>query len=152
MCKIGDNLSDVAEKAGVTIPYQCRKGECGTCEVSVNNQWIKTCQTQIPYVENGASFVVKVSDRKKKSAAFFSPRSLAEGFFNNAAGMVGLVVEGAKSDDEFKKRMDAQGGQGVQGERRAEPQRPPKRRNENRQAVLKRNRNDGARTNGGAGY
>lgn len=43
--------------------------------------------------------------RSKPSSGFFSAQSIADGFTNNVLGMVGLVVEGAKSDEDFDLRM-----------------------------------------------
>lgn len=102
----GSSLSEVAEAAGVDIPYKCRKGECGTCMVNMNGKWTKACQTSIP---PGTSIQISIKPAlekpKKESAAFFSPKSLADGFMNNALGLVGFVGKGIKADDEFKARM-----------------------------------------------
>lgn len=45
---------------------------------------------------------VAADKQSKQSAGFFTPQSIADGFTNNVLGMVGLVVEGAKSGDDFK--------------------------------------------------
>jgi ferredoxin len=99
--KIGDELSDVAKNANIEIQYKCKKGECGTCEVNVQGKWIKACQTKITSNE---PLKITVKEYKKKPA-FFSPQSLADGFNNNVLGMVGLVTEGIKVDDEYQARM-----------------------------------------------
>ena len=100
-------------------------------------------------------FVNSASEEVKQASPLISQFLTEEGnsaMFAYSSAVCFVCMKKYADTIEFKKRMDAQGGQGGQGERRAaEPQRPPKRRNENRQAVLKRNRNDGARTNG-AGY
>jgi ferredoxin len=110
---VGQPLSEVAEAAGVEILYKCLKGECGTCQVNVNGKWIKACQTVVPSVSRGENFKVTLRPVKKaavveekKKPAFFSPKSLADGFANNVMGMVGFVQVGAKVDDEFQLRME----------------------------------------------
>lgn len=39
------------------------------------------------------------------ASGFFSVQSFQDGFVNNALGMVGLVTEGAKEDENFDHRM-----------------------------------------------
>ena len=58
----------------------------GTCEVRVDGKWIKTCQTVIPDLK-GEVYNVQTQEIEAAKAAFFSPKSLADGFFNNVAGM-----------------------------------------------------------------
>ena len=41
---IGDDISEVALVNEVEIPYQCRKGECGTCLINMDGKWVKACQ------------------------------------------------------------------------------------------------------------
>ena len=41
---IGDDISEVALANEVDIPYQCRKGECGTCLINMDGKWVKACQ------------------------------------------------------------------------------------------------------------
>ena len=36
----------VAAQSGQYIKYQCKKGQCGTCEVRVDGKWIRTCVSQ----------------------------------------------------------------------------------------------------------
>lgn len=110
---VGQQLSEVAEAANVEINYKCRQGECGTCQVNVNGKWVKACQTVIPSVSRGENLkvtlrpvVVKKEVVEEKKPAFFSPKSLADGFANNVMGMVGFVQVGAKVDDEFQLRME----------------------------------------------
>ena len=88
------------------IAYQCRKGECGTCKVNMNGKWVKTCQTRIPAMASNEELVVIVKKIKKKPAKFFSPKSFAEGVFNNGLGVVGFIARGATSGKEFSERMD----------------------------------------------
>ncbi len=45
---IGDEISEVALANEVEIPYQCRKGECGTCLINMDGKWVKACQVT-PY-------------------------------------------------------------------------------------------------------
>jgi len=105
-----DKLSDVAEKAQVTIPYKCRKGECGTCEVRVAGKWIRACQSTVADVraispdQSNLSITVRPATIKKPSK-FFSPRSFAEGVYNNGLGVVGFVWRGIREDKKFDERM-----------------------------------------------
>ena len=99
---IGQSLSEVAKNANVEIQYKCKKGECGTCEVNIGGKWIKACQTTIT---SNDALTITIREPIKKKPAFFSPQSLADGFNNNVLGMVGLVTEGIKVDDEYQARM-----------------------------------------------
>lgn len=99
---IGEKLSDVAKNAKVEIQYKCKKGECGTCEVNIGGKWVKACQTTIT---SNDPLQITIREPIKKKPAFFSPQSLADGFNNNVLGMVGLVTEGIKVDDEYQARM-----------------------------------------------
>ena len=85
--EVGEELSEVAEKAKIPIGYVCRKGECGTCEVNINGRWEKACQTQIRNLDVGED-KLKITVKKvtKKPSKFFSPMSFAEGVFNNGLG------------------------------------------------------------------
>ena len=78
MAMAGQPLGDVAAQAGQYIKYKCRKGECGTCEVRVNGQWIRTCTATVPFVEKGEKYSVFVrpsmAPKTKKSSSFFSFR------------------------------------------------------------------------------
>mmetsp|Transcript_27494 Transcript_27494/g.27715 ORF Transcript_27494/g.27715 Transcript_27494/m.27715 type:complete len:124 (-) Transcript_27494:239-610(-) len=41
----GDLLETVAKKAGVYIPFKCKQGRCGSCEVRLNGRvTAKVCQ------------------------------------------------------------------------------------------------------------
>ena len=104
--KVGTPLSDIAESAGVEIKYKCRKGECGTCEVNIDGKWVKTCQTALsrPSVGNTLKITVKPV-ASKEPAKFFSPKSFADGFVNNALGMVGFAKAVIEADEEFNARM-----------------------------------------------
>ena len=111
MAQVGQPLSAVAAQAGQAIRYKCRKGECGTCEVRVDGQWVRTCVTTIPYMAPGTEYKVHVRPsmaKVKKSSRFFSFRSFIAGFRNNLLGMVGFVRDGRKSGDAFKHRIDSE--------------------------------------------
>ena len=41
-----DMTWQVAAQSGQYIKYQCKKGQCGTCEVRVDGKWIRTCVSQ----------------------------------------------------------------------------------------------------------
>jgi len=56
MAIVGQPLGDVAAQAGQFIKYQCRKGECGTCAVRVDGQWIRTCSVKVPHVPKGETY------------------------------------------------------------------------------------------------
>ncbi|GMH77220.1 hypothetical protein TrRE_jg3142 [Triparma retinervis] len=102
----GQGLSEVATQADQFIKYKCKKGECGTCEVLVDGQWVRSCVTKIPAGVEEYNVQVRPSMVKsKKASGFFSVQSFRDGFVNNALGMVGLVTEGAKEDDNFDHRM-----------------------------------------------
>lgn len=116
MAMVGQPLGDVASQAGQYIKYKCRKGECGTCEVRVNGNWIRTCTATVPYVDaaKGEKFSVYVRPgmvpKGKKSSRFFSFKSFIAGAKNNIIGMVGFVREGRKSKDAFQERMSIEDG------------------------------------------
>ena len=111
MAQVGQPLSAVAAQAGQAIKYKCRKGECGTCEVRVNGQWLRTCVSTVPYMDKGDEFKVFVRPsmaKVKKSTRFFSFTSFIAGFRNNLLGMLGFVRDGRKSGGAFKDRIDAE--------------------------------------------
>mmetsp|Transcript_55891 Transcript_55891/g.112028 ORF Transcript_55891/g.112028 Transcript_55891/m.112028 type:complete len:192 (+) Transcript_55891:84-659(+) len=100
----GQPLSELASQNGVFIRYQCKKGECGTCEVMQDGKWIRTCVTKVT-----APMEIKIRPGKveaKKASGFFSPQSFLDGFTANVLGMKGLVTEGAKEEDNFSVRME----------------------------------------------
>mmetsp|Transcript_31128 Transcript_31128/g.54705 ORF Transcript_31128/g.54705 Transcript_31128/m.54705 type:complete len:744 (-) Transcript_31128:239-2470(-) len=110
MARVGQPLSDVATQADVFIKYKCKKGECGTCAVNVGGKWVQACQTKIPSVPSGEVFGVTIrpvseAKQKKEKARFFSPKSLVEGFSNNALGMVGFAKECVGATPDFDVRM-----------------------------------------------
>lgn len=100
----GQPLSEVASQAGQYIKYKCGKGECGTCAVLVDGQWLKSC---VAKVQQPMTITVKASmvAPSKKSSKFFSVKSFVSGFWNNLLGMVGFVRSGARSSNAFKERM-----------------------------------------------
>eukprot|EP00277_Geminigera_cryophila_P000834 CAMPEP_0179427970 /NCGR_PEP_ID=MMETSP0799-20121207/13772_1 /TAXON_ID=46947 /ORGANISM="Geminigera cryophila, Strain CCMP2564" /LENGTH=234 /DNA_ID=CAMNT_0021203257 /DNA_START=10 /DNA_END=714 /DNA_ORIENTATION=+ len=105
----GQPLSDVATQANAFIPYKCKKGECGTCDVLINGKWVHACQTTIPSMAKGEVFQVNIREGKvqaKKASGFFSAQSFVDGFTNNALGVVGFVNEGIKEEDNFNVRME----------------------------------------------
>jgi ferredoxin len=111
MARVGQPLSEVAAGADQFIRYKCRKGECKTCVVKINNKWVSACQTKIPPMASGESFNVGLRNVdpnkvKKESATFFSPKSIWDGFFNNALGMVGFARDGLAGEEDFQDRME----------------------------------------------
>ena len=108
---VGQPLSEVASQCGQYIKYQCRKGECGTCEVRINGQWTRTCVTKVPHVAQGETFAVHVRGsmvKTAKSSRFYSFKSIIAGAKNNLLGMVGFVREGRRSSSSFKHRIDSE--------------------------------------------
>ena len=104
----GQPLAAVAMAAGQVVRYQCRKGECGTCEVHANGQAVRTCQTVVPALAAGEAYVVEVpllKSKTKKASRFFSIKSFFAGFKNNLLGMVGFVRAGRKEKEAFNDRM-----------------------------------------------
>lgn len=114
MATVGQPLSAVAAQAGQFIKYKCRKGECGTCAVRVDGQWIRTCSVTVPHLPDGEAYQVFVRPtmvKGKKSSRFFSVRSFFDGFKNNILGMVGFVKEGPlsrKGRENFNQRISAE--------------------------------------------
>ncbi|CAL1151687.1 unnamed protein product, partial [Cladocopium goreaui] len=111
MARAGQPLSEVASQADVFIRYKCKKGKCKTCSVNINGKWVCACQTKIPPQAAGERFEVKVrpvSDDHKtqEKAAFFTPKSFADGVVNNGLGVVGFVKEAFGADPDFKARME----------------------------------------------
>ena len=45
---VGQPVKTVASAARVKIPYNCQKGDCGTCVVVMNGKKVKACQMSIP--------------------------------------------------------------------------------------------------------
>lgn len=44
----GTSLEQVARGARVNIPFNCKNGKCGTCEVLLDgSRVVKTCQTKV---------------------------------------------------------------------------------------------------------
>ena len=106
----GQPLSEVASQADQFIKYKCGKGECGTCEVLIDGQWVRSCVTKVPSdLGPGKGYTVSVRESmvpaSKKAAGFFSFESVTAGFQNNVLGMVGLVDSGSKEEDNFKHRI-----------------------------------------------
>ena len=44
----GQKISMVANAARVPIKYNCKAGDCGTCEVNVDGKIVKACQGVLP--------------------------------------------------------------------------------------------------------
>jgi hypothetical protein len=55
----GEALRTIASQAGVSIKYSCKKGECRTCEVTLNGKTVKACQSYLP----GGSVKVVIPDK-----------------------------------------------------------------------------------------
>ena len=48
----GQKISMVANAARVPIKYNCKAGDCGTCEVNLDGKIVKACQAVIPDKKN----------------------------------------------------------------------------------------------------
>jgi ferredoxin len=44
----GQKISQVANSARVPIKYNCKAGDCGTCEVNIDGKIVKACQAVLP--------------------------------------------------------------------------------------------------------
>lgn len=44
----GQKISMVANAARVPIKYNCKAGDCGTCEVNLDGKIVKACQAVLP--------------------------------------------------------------------------------------------------------
>lgn len=109
MALVGQPLSAVAAQAGQPIRYGCKKGECGTCQVKCNGEWVKPCVAKIPVVAEGEQYVLEVRAVKNKSVSsgkFFSFRSFIMGFVNNLLGMVGFVKQRRVAKKNWEERQD----------------------------------------------
>ena len=93
MARAGQPLSEVATQANVFIRYKCKQGKCKTCSVNIGGKWVCACQTKIPAQAPGQNFEVRVrkvkDDKKHETAAFFTPKSFADGVYNNGLGVIG---------------------------------------------------------------
>ena len=107
---VGAALPEVFAQNNININYKCKKGECGTCEVKIDGQWVRTCQAVVEPLPVGKTDPPQILIKKfrKKPAKFFSPKSFAEGVFNNGLGVVGFVKEGLKSKNDFDNRMNVE--------------------------------------------
>ena len=45
---VGQKVSVVAAQARVKISYNCKAGDCGTCNIKMNGRTVKACQQVIP--------------------------------------------------------------------------------------------------------
>ena len=48
----GQKISMVANAARVPIKYNCKAGDCGTCEVNLDGRIVKACQATLPDKKN----------------------------------------------------------------------------------------------------
>uniref|UniRef100_A0A7S3NPX4 2Fe-2S ferredoxin-type domain-containing protein n=1 Tax=Aureoumbra lagunensis TaxID=44058 RepID=A0A7S3NPX4_9STRA len=44
----GSNLGAACSKLGIKVPYNCKKGDCGTCSVSVGGKILRACTAKVP--------------------------------------------------------------------------------------------------------
>eukprot|EP00281_Chroomonas_sp_CCMP1168_P025537 CAMPEP_0206229010 /NCGR_PEP_ID=MMETSP0047_2-20121206/9468_1 /ASSEMBLY_ACC=CAM_ASM_000192 /TAXON_ID=195065 /ORGANISM="Chroomonas mesostigmatica_cf, Strain CCMP1168" /LENGTH=233 /DNA_ID=CAMNT_0053652279 /DNA_START=316 /DNA_END=1018 /DNA_ORIENTATION=+ len=111
MAIVNQPLSEVAAQAGQMIKYKCKKGECGTCEVRIDGQWVRTCVAKVPNIEEGKQLDVFVRESMaeiKMSSSFFSRSSFISGFQNNFWGMVGFFTQAFKGKKNFEDRISAE--------------------------------------------
>ena len=115
MAIVGQPLSAVAAQAGQPIRYDCKKGECGTCQVKCvagpdgEIKWIRPCVAKVPQLAEGEKFLLQVKATKTQavsSGKFFSIRSFIMGFVNNLLGMVGFVKQRRAAKQNYRDRME----------------------------------------------
>lgn len=53
-------LAQVASLAKVTIPYKCKKGDCGTCTVNFEGRNIKACQNALPAIGKEKKYTITI--------------------------------------------------------------------------------------------
>jgi hypothetical protein len=109
MAIVGQPISEVAAQAAQYIKYKCKKGQCGTCHVSINGKWIPSCISKIPPVKPGEKYTITVRESMvgptEKSSRFFSLRSFYKGFKNNLMGMGGFVRGRRAAKENWQDRM-----------------------------------------------
>ena len=44
----GTSMLEACKKLGLKVPLDCRKGDCGTCTVTVGGQKIRACVGKVP--------------------------------------------------------------------------------------------------------
>ncbi|KAJ8609234.1 hypothetical protein CTAYLR_008059 [Chrysophaeum taylorii] len=44
----GSSLMAACNKLGLRVPTNCKKGECGTCTVSVGGKLLRACTAKVP--------------------------------------------------------------------------------------------------------
>ena len=54
----GQKVSMVAQSAGISIKYSCKKGDCGTCMIGFNGKQVKACQSSFPPTGNVKRFTI----------------------------------------------------------------------------------------------
>jgi len=59
----GQKLSLIAQAGGVPIKYNCKKGECRTCEVNFNGKIVKACQASLPMSFSSPKITVQVPQK-----------------------------------------------------------------------------------------
>jgi hypothetical protein len=109
MAIVGQPISEVAAQAAQYIKYKCRKGQCGTCEVSIDGKWVRSCVAKIPVLKPGEKYSIIVRESMvaptEKSSRFFSAKSFYKGFKNNLMGMVGFVRGRRDASENWRDRM-----------------------------------------------
>jgi ferredoxin len=60
IAKQGDNIAQVCSKAGLRVKFDCKSGQCGTCQVRLNGRSsIKVCQGGV--IPGGATRKLKIT-------------------------------------------------------------------------------------------
>ena len=44
----GSSMLEACKKLGLKVPLDCRKGDCGTCTVTVGGQKVRACVGKVP--------------------------------------------------------------------------------------------------------
>ena len=55
----GSSLNAACQKLGLKVPFKCKKGECGTCTVTVGGIKYKACVAKVPPVPKLKSVLEK---------------------------------------------------------------------------------------------
>ncbi|CAN0220895.1 unnamed protein product, partial [Discosporangium mesarthrocarpum] len=44
---VGTPLSQLCAKNGIKVKYNCKQGNCATCEINVDGRYVKACQGKV---------------------------------------------------------------------------------------------------------
>jgi ferredoxin len=55
----GSSLNAACQKLGLKIPFKCKKGDCGTCTVTIGGVKYRPCVAKVPSVPKLKSIIEK---------------------------------------------------------------------------------------------